>query len=475
MERKPRVVIVGAGFGGLRLARALRRAPVEVVLVDQHNYHVFQPLLYQVATAALDPEEIAHNVRGLFHQQCNFTFRLGRVVGADWQNNHLLMAEGQPIPFDYLVLAAGAVTNDFGIPGVAQHAFPLKSIDEAVQLRSHIMRQFERADADPSLIEQGALNFVVVGGGPTGVEMAGALVEWFQMVLRKDYPQLDVSRARVILIEALDRLLAPLDAPLRENARRTLAARGVEVMLGEAVAEVQPDAVTLKSGRVIPTRTVIWGAGVKGSPLAAAMGLELTRGGRVVVNPDLSVPGRPDVYVIGDLAASRDVQGNLHPQLAQVALQGAVYVARQIERRLGERRLGERRVGAGRSAQPDQSAGAPFVYRDPGTMATIGRHAAVAQFPIGWRFTGFAAWLMWLFLHLVFLIGFRNRMNVLINWVWNYFTYDRSSRLILESGAAQRAAGDRLWPAWSAGKDGCPPCEKPHTDPAKTHDRIIAV
>jgi len=427
METKPRVVIVGAGFGGLRLARELRRAPVEVVLVDQHNYHVFQPLLYQVATAALDPEEIAHNVRGLFHAQRNFAFRMGRVIGADWPNKRLLISEGDAIRFDYLVLAAGAVTNDFGIPGVAQHAFPLKSLPEALRMRSHIMRQFEMADADPSLIDHGALTFVVVGGGPTGVEMAGALVEWFQMVLRKDYPHLDVSRAHVILIEALDRLLAPFDAPLRDNARRTLAERGVEVILGEAVSEVRPDAVTLKSGRAIPTRTVIWGAGVRGSPLAAAMGLELTRGGRVVVNPDLSVPGRPEVYVIGDLAASQDAQGNLHPQLAQVALQGAAHVARQIERRI-----------AGR--YPTPTPGEPFVYRDPGTMATIGRHAAVAQLPTGWRFTGFAAWLMWLFLHLVFLIGFRNRLNVLINWMWNYFTYDRSVRIILEPQPARDRA-----------------------------------
>ncbi|MGQ9814852.1 MAG: NAD(P)/FAD-dependent oxidoreductase, partial [Candidatus Roseilinea sp.] len=323
-------------------------------------------------------------------------------------------------------------TNDFGIPGVAEHAFPLKSMDEALRLRSHIMRQFEQADAvranaESSLIEAGALNFVVVGGGPTGVEIAGALVEWFHMVLRKDYPQLDVSRAHVILIEALDHLLAPFDEPLRENTRRTLAERGVEVLLGEAVSEVRPDAVVLKSGRVIPTHTVIWGAGVKGNPLAAAMGLELTRGGRVVVEPDLTVPGRPDVYVIGDLAASKDAQGNLHPQLAQVALQGAVHVARQIERHVRQRWLTESPA----SDAPRATPGEPFVYRDPGTMATIGRHAAVAQFPIGWRFTGFVAWLMWLFLHLVFLIGFRNRLNVLINWVWNYFTYDRSSRLIV--------------------------------------------
>jgi NADH dehydrogenase len=416
MAGRTRIVIVGAGFGGLRAARELKHVPVDVMLIDQHNYHTFQPLLYQVATAALDPEEIAHNVRGIFHSQRNFYFRLGKVVGVDWASKSMLLDSDGPQPFDYLILATGAVTSYFGISGVEEYAFPLKGLEEAVQLRSHIMRQFEMVDVDPRLIEEGALNFVIVGGGPTGVEMAGALVEWFQKVLTKDFPSLEVSRARVILVEAMDKLLMPFDESLRQNALKTLQQRGAEVMLKEAVEKVTPDAVHLKSGVVIPTCTVIWAAGVRASPLGEALGLELTRGARVVVNPDLSVPGHPEVFVIGDMAAAKDAQGNLYPQLAQVALQGASHAARQIEHKL----KGE--------------VTEPFVYHDPGTMATIGRNAAVAQFPVGWKFTGFIAWLMWLFLHLMYLVGFRNRMNVFINWLWNYLTYDRSARLILDPG-----------------------------------------
>ena len=408
-----KVVIVGAGFGGLRAARELKRLPVNVLLVDQNNYHTFQPLLYQVATAALDPEEIGHSVRGIFHAQPNFSFRLGKACGVDWPAKMLLFEEGKPEHFDYLILAAGTITNYFNIEGIAENAFPLKSMEEAVRLRSHLMRQFEAADADPGLIDKGVLNFVVGGGGPTGVEMAGSLVELFRMVLRKDFPHLDHTKARVIVVEALDKLLSPFAEPLRENALQTLRERGVEVLLNETVTKATADAIYLKSGKVIPTRTIIWGAGVKASPLGAALGLELTRGGRVAVNPDLSVPNHPEVYVIGDMAASKDAQGNLYPQLAQVAIQGAKHVAGQIERRM--------------QGKPEE----PFVYHDPGTMATIGRNAAVAQFPNGWKFTGFIAWTMWLFLHLVYLIGFRNRLNVLVNWLWNYLTYDRSPRLIL--------------------------------------------
>ncbi|BCX05764.1 MAG: NADH dehydrogenase [Candidatus Roseilinea sp.] len=410
----PRVVIVGAGFGGLKVAQHLRRAPVAVTLVDARNHHIFQPLLYQVATAALNAEEIAQSVRGLFHGYRNFDFRMVRATDVDWDGKCLRVDGGEPIPFDYLVLAAGAVTSDFGVEGVAQYAFGLKSVEEAIALRSHILKQFECANNDPAQIEQGALTVVVVGGGPTGVEMAGAIVEWFKRLMPRDFPRLDVSRAHVVLIEAMDRLLAPFDASLQQNALDTLRRFGVEVRLNETVTRVTADAVHLKSGEVIPARTVVWAAGMKASPLAQALGVALGRGGRIVVNPDMSIPGHPDAFVIGDLALGKNPDGTPHPQLAQAALQGGKHVARQIQRRI--------------RGQPTE----PFIYRDPGTMATIGRSAAVAQFPNGWKFTGFFAWLMWLFLHLIYLIGLRNRLSVFLDWVWHYFTYDRSARLLVD-------------------------------------------
>lgn len=414
MAGRPRVVIVGAGFGGLRAAKHLRDAPVDVLIVDSRNYHTFQPLLYQVATAAVDTEAIAHTVRGLFHNQPNAAFHMANVLDVNWDDKTLLVDCCEPIRFDYLIVAAGAVTNDFGIPGVAEHTFGLKSIEEAVMLRSHIMRQFELCDADPSLVDAGALNFVVAGGGPTGVEMAGALTEWFSRVLVKDFPRLDVTRAKVILVEAMDRLLAPFDASLQQNALRVLQQRGVDVRLNTAVSKVTCDAVHLKTGEAIPARTVIWGAGVKANPLGAKLGVELGRGGRVVVNPDQSIPGKPYAFVIGDLALGKNPDGALHPQLAQAALQGGQHAARQIQRLIRS------------------EATEPLIYKDPGFMATIGRRAAVAQFPNGWKFTGFLAWGMWLFLHLLFLVGFRNRAVILVSWVWSYFTYERSARLILD-------------------------------------------
>lgn len=414
MNQIRKVVIVGAGFGGLQAAKALKDAPVEVVLVDKNNYHSFQPLLYQVATAALEPEEIAHSIRGIYHGQKNLHFRLAEVVGIEWQEKRLLVREGVPIAFDYLILAAGATTNYFGIEGVQKHAFPLKSVPEAINIRSHVMRQFEQVDTNPELIQDGALTFVVVGGGPTGVEMAGALMELFKMVLSKDFPRLEVAQARVLLVEAQNGLLAPFHEKLRQNALQTLRKQGVEVLLNEYVTRATADAVYLKSGTMIPTQTLIWAAGVRANPLANMLGLEQTRGGRLVVNNDLSVPEHENVFVIGDMAASKDKSGTLHPQLAQVAIQGANHVGEQIKRHLNN--------------QPRT----PFSYSDLGIMATIGRHAAVAELPSGLRFSGTIAWLMWLFLHLMYIVGFRNRLNVFINWMWNYFTYDRSARLIFE-------------------------------------------
>ena len=402
MKHNAKVVIVGAGFGGLKAAKALKNAPVDVVLVDSRNHHTFQPLLYQVATAALGPEEIAHSVRGIFRKQHNLRFRMAHVTGVDWSAKQVRVDNGEPIPYDYLILAAGAVTNDFGVPGAREHALGLKSLDEAVAIRRQVMRQFERADADPALIDQGALTFVLVGGGPTGVEMAGALAELFELVLRRDFPQIPDGAARVILLEAGERLLLPFHPSLSADTLRELHSREVEVRFAQAVVQVDAAGVTLKGGERIAAQTVVWGAGVKVNPLADVLGAEQTRGGRLVVNDDMSLPAHPEVFVVGDMAAGKDGAGAVYPQLAQAAMQSGAHAAQQILRRM--------------RGQPGEA----FAYRDPGSMATIGRHAAVAQFPFGARFSGIAAWLMWVFLHLMYLVGFRNRLNVFINWVFNY-------------------------------------------------------
>jgi NADH dehydrogenase len=418
-EHRARVVIVGAGFGGLAAARALHGAPVDVVLVDRHNYHTFQPLLYQVATAGLEPEEIAYAVRAIFHRQRNVQFRLGDVSEIAWDEKRLVLAGGDALEYDFLIVAAGASTNDFGIEGVAEHALALKSLEDAIRLRSHVLARFEAAAEDPALVEGGALSFVIVGGGPTGVEMAGALVELIHLVLRKDHPEIPIERVRVILIEREANLLGTFHPDLQRYARKVLEKRRVEVITGASVKRARADAVELDDGRTIAAHTLIWAAGVRASPLAdrlarsSGANIEQTRGGRMLVAPDLSLPGHPEVFIVGDMAASRDAHGRLHPQLAPVAIQGARHAARTIERRL---------KGATSSA---------FVYTDRGTMATIGRNAAVCELRGGVRTRGFVAWCMWLALHLVQLIGFRNRAIVLVNWAWNYFTYDRGARLIL--------------------------------------------
>ena len=280
-KHRPRVVIVGAGFGGLTLARALRKAPVEVVLIDRRNYHTFQPLLYQVATAGLEPEEIAHAVRGVFHGADNFHFRVGTVTGVDRAEQEVLLADGTRLAFDYLVLAAGATNNFFGVEGAEAYGFPLKSLEEAVRLRSHIIRQFEAVDQVPARFEDGLLNFVIVGGGPTGVEMAGALAELFRLVLRGDYPALPVDRARVVLVEASEHVLDAYHPDSQRYAEEKLRRFGIEVRLGEQVVRVEPDRVHLSSGDVIPTRTLIWAAGIQAETLADALGLAQTKGGRL--------------------------------------------------------------------------------------------------------------------------------------------------------------------------------------------------
>jgi NADH:ubiquinone reductase (H+-translocating) len=412
----PRVVIVGAGFAGLAAAKALAKSDpkVRVTLVERHNYHLFQPLLYQVATGVVEPADIAKPVRGIVRGHGRLSVRMGTVTGVDFDAREVLTEDGQRIGYDYLILAAGAAVATFGIPGVEEYGFPLKSLNDALRIRAHLLRQFELTEIDPSLIDQGALTVVVVGGGPTGVEMAGSLVELFHHVLAHDFPELDIKRTRVLLLEATDHLLPPFHPRSRKHALHILRRRGVEVVLGEAMDHVTPDEVRLKDGRVIPTRTLVWAAGVRANPLADALGLEQARGGRIVVGEDLTVPGHPEVFSVGDLAGAGDGKGGLLPQVAQPAIQEAKHAAEQIQRSL--------------RGEPLEA----FTYKDRGIMATIGRNSAVTELPSGAKFKGFVAWVMWLALHLVYIVGFRNRVSVLISWLWGYITYDRHARLIVE-------------------------------------------
>jgi NADH:quinone reductase (non-electrogenic) len=404
-------VVVGAGFGGLAAARHLRSAPVEVILIDANNFNLFTPLLYQVATAGLAADDIAYALRGLFRRQRNIDLRMARVTDIDLDRRVVTTDVGEPVEYDTLVLAIGAISTSFGVAGVDEHALQLKSLDDAVNLRNHVLRRFEEIALDPAPADPAALDAVVCGGGPTGVELAGALIELYTRVLAKDFPHLDVARARVVLIEAADRLLGTFTPESGERALRTLTRRGVEVRLGVGVAKVGDGAVALADGTTIRAGTIIWAAGVRGNPLGEALDLPMFRGGRIVVGNDLAVPGHPEVFAVGDIAA------NPYMPLAQVALpamQGGKHVAEQVGRRV--------------RGLPTE----PFHFHDLGTMATIGRHEAVAEFPSGLRLAGPIGWLAWLGLHIVRLLGVRNRASVLVNWVWNYLTYDRGSRLITE-------------------------------------------
>jgi len=429
---RPRVVVVGVGHAGIEAARALRREAVDVIVVDRNNYHTFQPLLYQVATAGLQPGDITQPARHLFRDQPNVAFRHATVTGVDLDAKLVFLEDGPPLPYDYLVLGAGATAAYYGVEGAAEAGFPLKSAADAIRLRSHVLRCFEEADARPGVIEEGALTFVVVGGGATGVEMSGALRELFDKVLRKDFPALDVDRARAVLVEMAPALMAGYKDELRAYTRRTLEKRGVEVRLSDAVVRATPEAVTLKSGEVIPAWTLIWAAGVRAHPLADALGVEQTSGGRIVVDDALRVPDHPEVFVAGDLAGATDAEGHLYPQVAQVAIQQGRHAARMIRRAM-------------RGLDPET-----FRYTDLGMMATIGRNAAILQLPTGFTLTGFLAWLGWVVLHVVKLIGFRNRLSVMLNWTYNYFTYDRGPRLI---GPILDTPSGRHRPAYAGGEE----------------------
>ena len=411
-DRRPRVVIVGAGFGGLRAVRALRRVPVDVLLVDRNNYHLFQPLLYQVATAGLEPEQIAKPVRAILRGQENFDFHMAEVTGVDLAGRALRTDDG-PIPYDFLVLSIGAETNYFGLDQVRQHAFGLKDIADAVNIRNHVLRCFEQAvqEAD-SERRRALLTFAVVGGGPTGVEMAGSLAELTRLVLVKDYPRLNVKDVRVLILEAADRLLTGMSPRSSEVTEQTLWNKHVEVRHGASVMEYDGQTIRLKSGELIPARTVIWAAGARAADLAGQLASPTARLGRVVVRPTLNLPDHPEVFVIGD-SAYLESDGRPLPMMAPVALQMADTAARNIANQL--------------RGQPAEA----FRYKDPGSLATIGRNAAVAQFGRV-SFKGFPAWVVWLVIHLIQLIGFRNKLFVLVNWAWDYFFYDRAIRVITD-------------------------------------------
>lgn len=408
------MVIIGAGFGGLTLARKLRSVPVDVTLVDRHNYHQFSPLIYEVATALLDPGEVAHPVRRLIHGIHNCEFRLGSVTSIDMEAGRVVTDRGE-LPFDFLVLATGSVSNFFGNRSLEERAFGLKDLADALAIRNRTLERFERSRWVESADERRTmLTFAVIGGGPTGVEFAGALSELIRLVFRKDYPDADVTEARVVLIEGSDRLLGAFDPRLSENARRSLETKHVEVWLRALVKEVREGEVELNDATVLSAGTVVWTAGVRATPAGELLGVPLQRDGRVPVGPTLQLEGHPNVYVIGDAAGRESL-----PMLAQVAMQQARHVARSIHRTLTDRPLEE------------------FRYHDPGIMATIGRNSAVAQ--IGrFHFTGFVGWLIWLFVHLINIVTFRARLVTLINWAWDYFFYDRPVRLLVRANPDSR-------------------------------------
>lgn len=413
-----RVVIVGMGFGGLRAARALAGKGMEVMLLDRQNYHLFQPLLYQVATAALEQESIAYPIRAMVRRWEGVTFRLAEVCGVDFDARRLFIAGGA-IDYDYLVLAAGSVTNFFGIESIERNAYDLKKLGHAVDLRNQVLGAFERAarEDDPER-RRALLTFVIVGGGPTGVEFAGAMAELTRFVMTKDYPELRATEPRIVLVEATDRLLAALPEELQRYALEKLKLMGVEVFLNTRVSGAEPERVLFEGGTVIPAHTLFWSAGVRAAPLADALAVPRGAGGRIPVEPDLTLAGHPEVFVIGDLAYLEQ-DGAALPMVAPVAMQQGTYAGRAIlARHLGK-------------PLP------PFRYHDKGTMATIGRSAAVAT-TAGRNFSGYLAWLVWLGLHLYYLIGFRNRLLVLLNWAYYYLLYERQVRLITREGEGGR-------------------------------------
>ena len=411
MGARPHIVIIGGGFAGLYTARGLKGVDADVTLADRHNYHLFQPLLYQVATAGLNPSDIAAPIRSILRRQKNVSVILGEATSIDPAQKRVQLADGASLPYDFLVVATGATHSYFGHDEWEQRAPGLKSIDDALEIRRRILLAFEAAEreSDPET-QKALLTFVVIGGGPTGVELAGALSEIARQTMVRDFRHIRPESARILLIEGKERVLPVYPPDLSEKARKQLEDLGVEVILGAVVTDVTDSGVKIGE-RVIPTRTVLWGAGVQASPLAKSLGVPLDRAGRVLVEPDLTIPGHKDVFVLGDLAAARQHDGSFVPGVAPAAIQEGQHTGHNLLRAV--------------EGQPLRA----FKYRDKGSLATIGRAAAVADFG-RLRFGGVLAWMAWLVIHIFFLIGFRNRFLVITQWAWAYLTYQRGARLI---------------------------------------------
>lgn len=409
---RPRVLILGGGFAGLGAAKKLKDADADVVLVDANDYHSFQPMLYQLATGLVEPTAVAHSLRDLFSDQKNTTVHRARVAAVDLARREVQFDDMAALGYDFLVLALGAQVQFFGVSGAAEHAFPLYSVADAVRLKEHITSKWEAADKDTSLVEDGALNVVIVGGGPTGVETAGALAELYRGNFDDDYHGRPVESAGLTLVEAGPTLFSMFKNDIRSYAHRALEDRGVEVRVGEAVQSVEPTRVTLKSGEVLRAHTLVWGAGLQANPVVASLGIELEKGNRVPVDASLAIAGHPEAFAVGDVAWMAD--GKTHkvlPQLGSVALQA------------GER------VGENIAALIERKQTKPFVYHDKGTMAAIGRGAAVVQLEGGRTIKGKAAFLAWGAVHLALLSTGEDRAKAMVDWTWAGFTHKRASRI----------------------------------------------
>lgn len=421
---RPHVLIVGAGFGGLACARALDGKPVAVTLIDRHNYHLFTPLLYQVGTGLLNPSDIAYPLRRIFRRSRNVRVRQGDVSQVDFPSNEVRTTDGATLSYDFLVLATGSIDNYFGNQGLAEVSLGLKSLEDATRLRNHVLSCLERADAesDPEA-RLALLTFVVAGGGPTGVESSGALGELMQIVAGHDFHGVSRKDVRILLVEGQDRLLGAFSTRIGRYAERVLRRRGIEVRTRTLVSSADGTSVTLSDGTTVPTRTVIWSAGVRPNEPNSDVSIQRFKNGRIEVDPCLRIPGHSRAFAIGDVG-SPGPQNPALPMLSPPAMQGGRYVARSI--------LEELRTGS----QPTR----PFHYIDKGTMATVGRNAGVAHLPGGFELTGFLGWATWLVVHVYYLVGFRNRASAIASWAWDYLRFDRPIRIILQTSAVETPA-----------------------------------